>query len=422
MKIKELFNAKKKLFLILSGIILLSIPIICLAVSLSNSKNQLIFGNYSSYMSPKVQSKIANKYGVEYTYYDSNDYIASNLRNNALDIFVTTSYEISSLASNNLLAKIDWSQFHLENISNANDALNLFTDPVQTLLNSYDLDIDGKNDNLLNYAIPYFVQDLVFIYRGEQGNISDNASWKDIMNFIINDNRFSNKNHLPKIGIIDDNRTIFSLSRIIENELKNNQNENIGPNNNENINDLKKVYMVLANYLSKLNKPSTLLADSNSLLNKIAKNELSGAILYNGDGIFAGIGGDDEVSIDKNSFHVIKPTNTLIALDLIAINKKIESNNMNKAYDIINNLCLKFDENNIDQSYIYDNFDYVNYTPVLKKFYDFILDNGYFDDYQLVDNLKTLYKITNALYFEKAISSVAKSNLSFAYIDFKSSI
>lgn len=81
---------------------------------------------------------------------------------------------MDTLISENLVQKIDWSVFKLKNpetgeeIDNAQKALQLYTKPVQTILqNTYQND-RGEKINLLDYGIPYFFQTFNFGYRGEK--------------------------------------------------------------------------------------------------------------------------------------------------------------------------------------------------------------------------------------------------------------
>ncbi len=399
------------------GLLCIGLPASLIAVSLTSSVGNFVLGNYTSYMSPDVMDVLRKQYGLSFDYYESSDAIAYNLRKNNMDIVVSTSYETISLIKDDLLHKINWSNFNL-NITNSNDALNYFTPVVQKILTNYDFDNDGNNDNLLDYAVPYFLQDLIFIYRGDKLSIANNASWLEILELIKTEKRFNpvtSNSKLPLLGMIDDSRTVYSLAKIISNS------ENINPIDNVSIEELTSSYINLASYFKDFGEKSILFADSNTLLNKIAYNELNGGIFYNGDGIFSSLGGDDQIEINNQTFHVVKPTDTLVALDLMTINKNISKNHLDKSYQIINDLCLSFNEQNAEEEVIFLNFDYVNYTPALNSLYEYIKNGDYFDG-----NLKTemlqLYEINNAKYIEDPISNITKSNLSFAYIAFKQTL
>ena len=414
MKVSQLSKKTKIILISCLCVVCVGLPATLIGISLSSSKSDFVFGNYSSYMAPNVKKILSNKYGVSFDTYENSDAIAYNFKKNNMDLAVSTSYETSSLIKNNLLKKLDWPSID-KSINDSNDALKLFTPAVQNILTSVDYNNDGRNDNLLDYAIPYFVQDLVFIYRGEKANISDNASWIEVFEFIKNDKRFNPNrmnSNLPLLGIIDDSRTVFSLSKIV------NKQKDINPTNNESIESLLSSYINLIPYISNFGPKSVLFSDSNSLLNKIANNELNGAIIYNGDGIFSAFGGDDGISIDDDTFHAIKPTDTLVALDLVVINKKISNENLNKSYDIMNDLCLKFDSSIYEDEISYLNFDYVNYTPALSSLYDFIKNGNYFNGPLKIKFLK-LFELNKNNLVEKSITNLTKSNLLFAYVCFK---
>ena len=207
MKVSQLSKKTKIILISCLCVVCVGLPATLIGISLSSSKSDFVFGNYSSYMAPNVKKILSNKYGVSFDTYENSDAIAYNFKKNNMDLAVSTSYETSSLIKNNLLKKLDWPSID-KSINDSNDALKLFTPAVQNILTSVDYNNDGTNDNLLDYAIPYFVQDLVFIYRGEKANISDNASWIEVFEFIKND-----KSWTIAFKTVFDNLIFFLIKR-----------------------------------------------------------------------------------------------------------------------------------------------------------------------------------------------------------------
>ncbi|MGL4950882.1 MAG: hypothetical protein ACRC4M_03595, partial [Mycoplasma sp.] len=159
----------------------------------------------------------------------------------------------------------------------------------------------------------------------------------------------------------------------------------------------------------------------NTVLNMLAADEVAGGFMFNGDAIYASWGGDDELEIEEEDFHVVKPIDNVVALDMFVINNKLDGKYLEHAYSILNDLCLDNGETDVDEDSIaFQNFDYVNYTPTLNSIYDYVLDpDNYFEDWQIpmveIDNV-TESRV------EVLLSDLVKSNFSFAWIGFKSSL
>ncbi|MGL4951473.1 MAG: hypothetical protein ACRC4L_00660 [Mycoplasma sp.] len=398
------------------------IPIPLLIISSKSDAGKFVLANYQSYMAPEVMENLTDEYKISFDSFETAEDSKRLLKNNTADITNTSSSEIEGLINDDLVKEINWENFGIEGISNADDALELFTPSVQEFLNTT---ISGKEVNLLKYGIPYFLQDLVFVYRGEEipELHNDELTWSTAINLILKEDRFSPNKNKPNLICLDDARTMYSLPRSIETESN-----SVNPNDDASIEEIENTYSYFSNTLNKIGSKSIKFnTDSNAVLNSVATKEVTGGFMFNGDAIFASFGGDDEIEIDEDDFHVVKPIDNVVALDLFVINKKLEGDNLNKTYDILNKLCL--DEGNSvedidEESMAFKNFDYVNYTPTLNSFYEYVTDYdelNYFDEWQipmvevnLGENDK--YRIENHL------SDLVKSNFGFAWIGFKSSL
>lgn len=416
-------NKKAKIILAACSSIATMSLIVPMLTSCSNSK-QFVFGNFQSYMSPSVIENINEAYGnVNWQYYSSNNEVPTYLRNKTINASVVSNNMVVKLATDyKMLEKIEWSNFKLlksdnktlvENSSQLNGVFNELTYKVAT---------EGfkrfNNINLLDYCFPYFLQNFVFVYRGEQiPELSgDNVTFTDIFKVINKDSRFLTSHLNPKVWMIKDSRTVYGLSQILLDESTNNIID-INPEKglidqssqeSKTIDELVEDYRNLKKAITNSELKIGLNSDSNVLVNKIARNEISGAFMYNGDAIFAGLGGDYNEILNTNDFHVVVPRNTLIALDGIIINKENDKTQKEEsiklAYDLTTlgasvqefndwnkpiNLTLEEtkkllnpqemnmlqttqnDEGESSYSFLVTkNFDYVNYTPTLKKLYN----------------------------------------------------
>ena len=409
LKLKSFLLKHRSFIIISSCCIIMLAPFALLTYSLLGNKRDFILANYQSYINPKVQEELKSKYGVSYDYFESAESAKALINKNIADVVNTTSYELVSWARQGLISKLDWSRFNLPSINNSTDALNLFIKPVQDILTSYDIDKDGNNDNLLDYGIPYFLQDLVFCYRGNKINeLSNGVSWEKLFDVISKDNRFKSKKH-PQLIAINDSRTIYSIPRTI-------QNNDVNPQLNASIGELQETYKLLSSNLNEISSNSIIFnSDSGVVLNKLAINEVSGSFCFNGDALYAALGGDEgaenQIGVD---IHVVKPSNNLVALDLFVINKNISNKNLDKAYELLKSLCL--DMTNEFNSIVYQNFDYVYYTPPLKIVNELAktkLSQNEMDFLEVSDQ-----NINKRV--EQPLTDLIKSNLQIAWITFKS--
>lgn len=414
------FNKTKfRYFILILSSFTLIIPIIFLIISLNLNSQNLVFANFQSYMSPIVKKELSKKYGLTYDYFETSENSKKLLINNSADIVTTTTYESISWIKEGLVQKLDWSKFDIKDkdISNANDALQLFIPVAQEILQGYVSD----KFNLLEYGIPYFLQDLVFVYRGKEiGDLKkeEEPDWKITLEAIINEPRFTPKNNIPNLMAIDDPRTIYSIPKVMENH---NSDISIDPQPNSSLNSLETTFDFLNKELNKIkgNNIISFNSDSNTILNKIAKKEIFGAFIFNGDAIFASQGGDEDKAPLPGDFHVVRPTDNVKAMDIIVLDNDLKGTNLENAYKIINDLTFNFDykkKNSLNLTL--ENFKYLGYTPATKSLYEEIITN--YNDFPK-EMLEMPMPISKLL-FEKPIDNLTKSNFIFAWINFKNKV
>ncbi|AFQ03347.1 type 2 periplasmic-binding domain-containing protein [Mycoplasmoides genitalium] len=352
-----------------------------------------VLANFESYISPLLLERVQEKHPLTFLTYPSNEKLINGFANNTYSVAVASTYAVSELIERDLLSPIDWSQFNLkksssssDKVNNASDAKDLFIDSIKEISQQTK---DSKNNELLHWAVPYFLQNLVFVYRGEKISEleQENVSWTDVIKAIVKHKDRFNDNRLV---FIDDARTIFSLANIVN---TNNNSTDVNPKENG-IGYFTNVYESFQRLgLTKSNLDSIFVnSDSNIVINELASGRRQGGIVYNGDAVYAALGGDlrDELSEeqipDGNNFHIVQPKISPVALDLLVINKQ-QPNFQKEAHEIIFDLALdgadqtkeqliKTDEElGTDDEDFYlkgamQNFSYVNYVSPLKVISD----------------------------------------------------
>ncbi len=426
MKKIKIFTEKTKKYWIGAAILgAIAVPVSLITVSLTLGKRDFVLANYQSYMSKDVENQLESKYGVSFDSFENVEGAKKLIKGNSADIANTTTYEVVNWAKEGIIQKLDWTRFGISGINDATTALTLFTPTVQNVLKSYDLDGNGHigdpDDNLLNYGVPYFLQDLVFAYRGSEiPALASNVTWEQTMAAIVDEPRFHTANHRPQLISLDDARTIYSIPRVIQDKT----NHNVNPPQGSTINDLTNTYDILSNQINRLGDlPIKFNSDSTTVLNSVAQETVKGGFMFNGDAIYAASGGDNEANIPDGSFHIVRPTDNVMALDMMVFNKTLSGNNLSKAYGLINDLCLNFNASDKpEESMVFENFDSVNYTTPLKQLYDYIeTPNQYFDSQTMLDAF-TINATDVANKVEQPIDDLTKSNFGFAWIGLKNNI
>ncbi len=452
-------NKRLKKTLLILGSILLSGSFIALPFSLlSINTNSIVIGNFQSYMSPTVMENLSKEYNINWQYYSSNAEIPTYIQNKTLDLAVATNNMVAQLIVQDSIQPIEWERFGLINpktnkIITDYSELENFVTPIMWSL----CEIIGKSigiNNLLEYCIPYFCQDLVFGYNGKQiddERMDENSNFQNIFSYItdinIKNNRFLSGN--SSVMMIKDARTVFDVCNLMTNDDINPTGALISKDKKNNmtsptISEMDKIYNKIWDYYNPIANKNTITfnSDSNVILNKFANNEINGAFFYNGDAIYSLIGGDnisiDEYSSDQinewvNNKHIIIPSgiNNFIAMDAFVINKSLDSSKKDDVYEIIKNISLDFNNKNVDQNDEYEsltlqNFDYVNYTSCYIDLYNYVV-NDYFkecfpENPNLSSLLERLISIDNIILtpqnLELPINNLADSNMNIAFTTF----
>lgn len=445
--------------LMITGSILLAGGVISLPFSLlSINSNSIVIGNFQSYMSPTLMNSLNKDYDINWQYYSSNAEIPTYIQNKTLDIAIATNNMVGQLIVQNSIQKIEWEKFNIKTPSGTTVKKYLDLKEIVTPATWSLCEIIGQQigiENLLEYCIPYFSQDLVFGYNGPiitDFNSKPNCNFNNIFSYItdtsIPNNRFLENN--SSVMMIKDARTVFDICNLIEGKNINPQNAIISIDNKNNnssptIDEMNEVYnSIYNNYYSGISNKNiiTFNSDSNVVLNKFANNEINGAFFYNGDAIYSLMGGDsisisDEYTDQQieewtNNKHVIIPEQNFIAMDAFVINKTLDSSKKDQVYNIIKSISLDFDNMlNVDQEGNYlsmtmQNFDYINYTPCYSQLYDYVTTTYFKECFPNNPNLSSLLeeiiKIDESKIsqnnLELPINNLAESNMNIAFTTF----
>lgn len=341
-----------------------------------NGEN-FVLGNFESYMAPDLQKRLQTAYhNVKFESYPSNENAVGKFKSGSYSSAILSSYAIIELQKSGFLSKIDWSKFDLKNpdnpsekITNAQEALSLFSIPIQQILT--DKKTNQGIENLLEYSVPYFFQTVVFAYRGdviaEFNDPQNPPSYGQILDLI--GTKYKDRFDNGRLGTVEDEKTLFSIASLVYEE-DTNQSRHVADSpfskQNPSVDDYLKIFESL-NHSTKdpdnANKqrikgkgwrsnPSSIFlnSDSNTLVNRLAQPEgsqgaLNGALFYNGDAIFSAVGGDnnkeaDKAKINGKNFHIVTPKLPVYALDSMVINQRLPKS-FHQAHQVIKNITLE---------------------------------------------------------------------------------
>ncbi len=432
------------------------LPLSVLLTSCSYN-NEIIIANFESYMDTDLMSTLSKKYRASFLYYGTNEDIESKFEKN-YDVAIPTTYEVLTLMKKGWISKIDWSKFNLTDsdgnlITDGADALCLFTPTVQAIIeavtNAYP-ELFDSGENLLDYAIPYFLQSFIFAYKGTEINEFNNISkWNELINLISPDNVNIDSRFKPtsrsKIGCIDDTRTFFDLCKLI-------QDQNEGLSEDEwDINPESEDYTSISDFTNTFNNLTNKFeknwfyfnTDSNQILQSFSDpNGNNSTFAYNGDILYAATGAGLYDEYNSDTMHIFNPTYSPLALDMIVFNNKNDGNEekIDTIYQIVKDFALDGADTSVteisktdeDGNFIYgpmQNFDFIQYTDPLNVINDYVMndENNYFSDlgydesqialYQKIYNIDiTEQSVSNIMHLiEKPITDLEKSNMHWAY-------
>lgn len=473
----------KKIFPLM---VLFALPAICLPFVLTScSNNKIVIANFESYMSDDVIDKLKHdkdiKSSLKFLYYATNEDIETKFKR-YYDIAIPSSYEAISLLKNDQLAKIDWAQFspifQLDDsgtittniVTNGKEAETLFSATAKKMIDEENQFIDNLNlkdwikgeSSILDYAIPYFLQDWAFAYKhecidglSEIDSSDENYSkqiantYKNILNVVApngstNHNGFFDPDKTKKIGMIEDARTVFDFCKLIQTEDQSQR--TINPEPNQSISDYENIYKLLT---SRFNKQYFWLNSDSGQMNlalatPLKDGGLKAAFTYNGDILYAAMGSDlnpDGMSAndpkfvryfdDNDSNHMqmnfIRPSFVPAMMDMMVINKdSANSDKKNDLYKIVRKICLDSaneETDNFENDISFQNWSYILYTNPLfipdeyiKQDYFSEENENDFPNWHLLNRIYSMNDSDGSNLIENPISDMDKSNMYWAFV------
>ncbi|WP_369408484.1 spermidine/putrescine ABC transporter substrate-binding protein [Candidatus Mycoplasma haematohominis] len=380
------------------------------------------------------------------------------------DMSVVSTSILEELMESDLVNEIDWKKLELltrhthngdyknakdyEKIDNGWEAISLFSGIVRAILQS--------NPNLIRYGIPYFMNKLSFCYRGtEIDGLKGKVTWKTLVEEISKDSRFYSKNGKSKLGLMDDPRTVLSLSRFVAGE----KSVNPAPGLYRDHSSIYDTYTELLKYLNKNKMGSNFLflsPYSSALVDSLAYGDIKGAIMYNADCLYTSYGGNLGLNYVPHDLHLVDIETDIYFLDFIVISNKLSETKIEKVYEFYKKMLMNghnkgrkilstnkqdsYDETS--EEYLYEptqNFDYVRYTPVLRNLHTHAARRYFNDDSEMgsitdskkQEEMKQLRRRAMATpwvqstskdiknLYESSFSSKTKSDMLIAFEKFK---
>lgn len=365
------------------------------------------FANFESYMDSDLIKDLESKYNIQFPYYTVTENIETKFKR-YYDLAVPSCYEMFTLLKKGLLSEIDWGKLDI-GVSDATDAKRLFNEQIINSINdqfqeyvnkdttfNWESVFPGKQVNVLKYGIPYFAQSFTFAYKSDQPikfytykehTETSSPKWEDIYYTVANSDYF-HRDPSHSVSMLDDSKSIYDIARICETSLAGLTPTNEVPEKtSESI--MIKTFDSITNTMKDKSSKYILNTDSGTIAKLFADPYGSAAAFtWSGDTIYAAKGAE-EYAPSFDTFHLQSGSNaSLDEVDFIVINNKNNKDEFaekkDDIYKVIKQVC--FDGlgasdigayDNDKQRYKYwtmQNFDSLNYTPVLNTTYNHVVD------------------------------------------------
>ncbi|AGX89286.1 hypothetical protein PRV_02800 [Mycoplasma parvum str. Indiana] len=356
------------------------------------SNNEIVLATYQSYISNELASEANSKFGVQTVYFENDRDILSGFKTGAYDLAIISSSTLEEAIEKKIVKPIDWAKFSSLNQDlkdklksfkeNQNEKIQGFNSLYSPIVNNF----FKEKPQLSEYGLPYFLSYFTFAYKckdcpKELDNSSGN--WGEQFQSIINQKEKDNKSF--KLGIIEDEVTILSLSKLSSKEYKDKKSWK----DNQNSKDFFSQYKELSKLgLRSKNRDSSIFMNSDSALmsEMFIKDQLQGVFMYNGDALYSYKELKNNNEERAKDFRLLNISPSLWLLDQIAISYKINGEKEEKIYRFLDKLLFsgainnknkeietqKTESNNIKNSWAWRNFEFLQYTPVLKEMQEVI--------------------------------------------------
>lgn len=447
----------KKFSLAFASVVASATPFVFVPLTSCSGNNAIQFANFESYMDNGLMRYLENKYGAQFQWYTVTEMIETKFQH-TYDIAAPSGYELSVLKDKGWLTKIDWKKFNIPGVEDGESAKLLFAEPVREALNQMERQLGLK---VLDYGIPYFAQSFMFVYKGDKPidfyengteTITNSPTWADIFYTISPLNKHLDSRFNGRIGMIDDSKSIYDVSRIVQTTEQHPDQPREWNNSmpkNATIDDLLQTFKVLTNKAK--SNWYTLNTDSGVISRNLADHGVHGytaALTWSGDALYAAQGAGEFEPYTGDKMFVQKPYGaSLDEIEFLVINNKNEKDKekLDNIYKLIYDVCLdaydatpeKLKEKVKDEFctgedryklWSMQNWDTVSYTPILDSIYSYVIDqeSDYWDDYCEKSDAATrrlytsILKTTDAQYatslFGNPLTPLQNSNTHWAWL------
>lgn len=453
--------SNKKLSLIISSVALCATPFAFAPLTSCSATNTIQLANFESYMDSELMEHLRTSYDVQFQWFTVTEMIETKFRN-TYDIAIPCGYELVKLYQKGWLQPIDWLAFEIPGVIDAETALTtLYAEPAQeaiTQMNtSFQTYLDDTNFNVLNYGVPYFAQSFDFVYKGDEIDFYsavgshekvDEPTWADVFYTVSPDCQYASR-FGGKIGMLDDAKSIYDMSRIVETIEKNGGDPANATNEmpkNSSVESLKNTFTSLTSKAQ--HDWYNLKTDSGQIARTFADHGKYGyqAIMsWSGDALYAAQGAGEFDSYKGSQMHTVKPKGvSLDEIDFLVVNKKNKKNpkKLERIYKTIYDICFDgYDKTDIlkkeGNRYKYwsmQNWDTVSYIPLLKDIYNEVsnTNSDYWDDYADEGDTETRDLFTSLIQFPqelgikslfgRPLTALQNSNTHWAWLDSKENL
>ena len=330
---------------------------------------------------------------------------------------VGSDYFNASLAQRGLIRKIDFSKvFDMPGDKSLweTELQKIYTPEAWKILNSFaltndegsnDIDGDGIDDQLWEYMIPYFSQNKVLAFNPFDDEFANAPA--DVLATLQGTDQaaiqalfggdLSYSNILTKMHE-------WGASRFVNNDyMRDNMmigSESLNGDTTGHVDSVAQGRQYLDAYKTMLHDTGMRVSDVQTSGTETLRSLLringhqptsSVGFMYNGDALYGYYGGDIDGAVD-GELRIVTPENSTYLLDgvVMAANTTADLDVQDRFYDTIKEALFKGAQTSYSgyagftssDNMVYNNFDYVNYTPSYTNVHEFIEDktDGYFVD------------------------------------------
>ncbi|AFN65100.1 spermidine/putrescine ABC transporter substrate-binding protein [Mycoplasma wenyonii str. Massachusetts] len=350
----------------------------------TNLSNELVLATYQSYILDTIADEAYNDYNLKTIYFENDKEVFNGFASGAFDLAVLSSSTLEEAIDKGLVRQIDWKRFNGEvksklglNVENRVGQENgQLVTKLGELYSPVIKEFFSKNNKLATHGVPYFLSYLAFAYSGDKklGN-GDGASeesnsttmkpmgWKELIQKITQDERFKTQGDRPRLGMVEDELTLFSLSKLSSQDSQEGEVTEI--TNLFKDKENKKSEKEFFDSFMKINaagikkggemgsRPIFFSPDSVVLSDALNDGTLNGVFFYNGDALYAHTltqedsededekeEEEEESDSEEKQIHIVPLNPALWLLDSIAISAKASEEKLDTIYKFLEKISF----------------------------------------------------------------------------------